>query len=134
MTVNRIHWEPAGYGAFAGHVGTTKDRLFMIRKPDHRPAWRLSSPLPGLSGAEATSAGPDALKREAERWLEEFVTSLGAVFPEALCKNCRHPIHEVDYSHLAASPPLAILVHVGTETQLCDDGLTQAESAKETGK
>lgn len=43
--------------------------------------WRLYSELPGMGFRSARNADLGALKAEAERWLEEFASSLGAIFP-----------------------------------------------------
>lgn len=92
---DRIRWERNDDGshvtpAWEGYVGTIGEALFFIFEPDDRdPWWILTSQLPGLPGAgqaERRSHGDDTdkLRAEAERWLEEFVTSLGAIFPGAL--------------------------------------------------
>lgn len=81
----RIRWEPTKYGGWTGHVGTIDEFAFQIWKPaplGDKP-YRLESTLPGHFGHVANSADPDELKAEAERWLAEFASSLGAVFPEA---------------------------------------------------
>ncbi|HEV2451628.1 MAG TPA: hypothetical protein VGS62_06860 [Streptosporangiaceae bacterium] len=84
-TPARIRWQDDPIGSISGHVGTHKPWVFQIFKP--APAeerWRLIAQLPGAFGRDARSADPDELKAEAERWLEEFVSSLGAIFPAAL--------------------------------------------------
>lgn len=79
----RIRWEPTKHGGWTGHVGTIKGFVFQVWKPTHPEAepYRLQSGLPGYFGRFKDSASPDELKAEAERWLSEFVSSLGAVFP-----------------------------------------------------
>jgi len=78
-----------------GYVGTmTTTALFQILHPVAKPTedimgrrfdeWALCTTFPGAS-VEARYGGrddgsQDRLKAEAERWLEEFVTSLGASF------------------------------------------------------
>jgi len=85
---NRIRWhdETPGNGdvynvAHIGHVGTVEGAAFIIYTPDQLHAnWLLSFRLiPGSTFLYADS--PKDLKAEAERWLEEFVSSLGASFP-----------------------------------------------------
>ena len=89
----RIRWERNDDGshvtpAYEGYVGTIGEPLFFIFDPDDRdPWWILTSSLPGLPGAgraerRAHGDDPDKLKAEAEQWLERFVSSLGAIFPE----------------------------------------------------
>ena len=84
---NRIRWEPTEYGGFAGYVGTLVPWAFQIYVPSVRDdrGWILQAQLPGALGKYVTSPDdPDELKAEAERWLEEFISSLGASFkPEA---------------------------------------------------
>jgi hypothetical protein len=81
---NRIRWEPIEHGGWTGHVGTFADWLFQIwDAASVGGVWQLDSTLPGDWRRIAASADPDELKAEAERWLSEFVVSLGAVFPSA---------------------------------------------------
>lgn len=78
----RIRWEDNGYGGQCGYVGTLKPWAFQIWRPDPESEHgRLDSVLPGQFARCAWSDGTD-LKAEAERWLEQFASSLGAVFPE----------------------------------------------------
>ena len=79
----RIRWEPTGHVGWTGHVGTLADWPFQIwDAASVGGGWQLDSSLPGhWRRTGTTSTDPDELKAEAERWLEEFVTSLGAVFP-----------------------------------------------------
>ena len=77
----RIRWEPLLGGNFDGYVGTVTSPMFEVHLTSGRGAiqpWALRSDL--LEGY-STATHPDELKAEAERWLEEFVSSLGAVFP-----------------------------------------------------
>jgi hypothetical protein len=77
-----VRWEDNGYGGQCGYVGTMKPWAFQIWRPDPESEHsRLDSVLPGQFARCAWSDGTD-LKAEAEEWLEEFVSSLGAVFPE----------------------------------------------------
>jgi hypothetical protein len=81
----RIRWEPNGHSAFLGYVGTLTDSdwLFQVWRLDAvTGTWRLSSSLAGQFGWDLDHDGPDELKAEAERWLERFVASLGAVLPD----------------------------------------------------
>ncbi len=80
---NRIRWGPNSRGGFLGHVGTAEPWAFQIWKPgDETLEWRLISALFGQHGRRFDNDDSDTLKAEAERWLEEFACSLGAVFPE----------------------------------------------------
>lgn len=80
-TPPHIRWEPLLGGNFDGYVGTRTAPMFnlFLVTPGGPAPWALRSEL-----LEGYSAGtdPDELKAEAKRWLEEFVASLGAVFPE----------------------------------------------------
>lgn len=83
---NRIRWEPApsySLAAFVGRTGSNDADVFKIFTPDMgEPDWILNSALPGWDNCRGHGNDPDALKAEAERWLEEFVSSLGAVFED----------------------------------------------------
>ena len=116
----RIRWERNDDGshvtpAYEGYVGTIGEPLFFIFEPDDRdPWWILTSSLPGLPGAgraerRAHGGDPDKLKAEAEQWLERFVASLGAIFPEPEhCDECgfTRPSHnhDKDCSHYRVPP------------------------------
>lgn len=84
----RIRWEdePEGYAVtsdgFIGPIGW-RWRAFKIWNPDTRvdPRPFLTSDLPGWDRSQHHGT-PNELKAEAERWLSEFVASLGAVFPD----------------------------------------------------
>jgi hypothetical protein len=85
----RIRWEdePPGYAvAIDGFTGPSawNWRTFRIWHPDPRvdPRPFLTSDLPGQARKQQHGT-MEELKAEAERWLEEFVSSLGAVFPKA---------------------------------------------------
>lgn len=87
--MNRIHWEDEEVtGNTIGRVGTIGSCVFVIYPAGPTPAnvgaggWRIISGLPGQSAWGLYRDDPEALKAEAERWLEKFVSSLGAVFPE----------------------------------------------------
>src|SRR5208282_4945803 len=93
MTETRIRWEDKTPGsgdvynvAHIGHVGTVLGAAFIIYTPDQLHAnWLLSVRLiPGSTFLYADS--PDELKAEAECWLERFVSSLGASFPDEATK------------------------------------------------
>ncbi len=82
----RIRWEPNGYDGFLGYVSTFDPWLFQLCPRPSR--WELMCTLPGKLGANIYDTDPDALKAEAEHWLEEFVSSLGAVFPDPGLPGC----------------------------------------------
>ena len=103
----RIRWEPTKYGGWTGHVGTARDWLFQVWLADTAAAgWQLDSTLPGQfgSGWHRCDNDPDTLKAEAERWLEEFVSSLGVTFVDQaaepltdvpmICTACRKPVYQ----------------------------------------
>jgi hypothetical protein len=80
--MTRIRWEDAGNGESAGYPGTLDTAVFRIWTPEEgNGEWLLTAAmLPDAHGQRRYGSGPDVLKAEAERWLEEFVTSLGAVY------------------------------------------------------
>ena len=89
MTPTRIRWDDKTPGngdvynvASIGYAGTVEEAAFIIYTPDTMHAdWLLSVRLiPGSTFLYADT--PGELKAEAERWLEEFVGSLGAIFFE----------------------------------------------------
>jgi len=83
----RIRWEPTEHGGWGGKVGTLEPLAFEVWRSncDFRDVvlgeWVLSIRLPGPFGEQLPHGhDPDKLKAEAERWLEEFVGALGAIF------------------------------------------------------
>ena len=87
MTTTRIRWADThrGIPRIEGAVGSLDAYLFAIYPPGDGPGrdaqWLLCCRLPGSDALSAHADDPDELKAEAERWLEEFVSALGAVFP-----------------------------------------------------
>jgi len=81
----RIRWSAGAekwVTAWFGSVGIIDPHMFSILRPMvPGDEWALSSDLPGYRSRVSYSEGPDELKATAERWLSEFVASLGAVFP-----------------------------------------------------
>jgi hypothetical protein len=103
MAVNeRIRWTEQSDGGWLGHAGTIERSLFMIIPP-FLGRWELYSTLPGWDRA-LLRGDVDEIKDHAERWLEEFVSSLGAVWPEPIadndCPECGFglPRHDKDCS------------------------------------
>ena len=86
MTETRIRWEPDGHDGFTGHAGTLETKLFEVWQSPCDGGnyalgeWLLTTSLPVTCNRTPHSRDPDELKAEAERWLAEFVTSLGASF------------------------------------------------------
>lgn len=86
-TTARIRWEdePTGDGdvyviASKGYAGAIEEPAFRIYRPDEvHDNWLLSVRLTGGSKFFYGTSS-DELKAEAERWLERFVSSIGAVF------------------------------------------------------
>jgi len=74
----RIRWQERGTGGWDGFAGT--NWLFTIHPPA-RGRHTLFTDLP-LASVRIRDADPDVLKATAERWLAEFVASLGAQFTE----------------------------------------------------
>jgi hypothetical protein len=86
IMTDRIRWEPTGRGGFTGHVGTLAGErwLFQIwNATSVGGVWQLDSALPGGFKGATGADDPDDLKAEAECLLAEFVSSLGAIFPDA---------------------------------------------------
>jgi hypothetical protein len=78
----RIRWREAEHGNLAGHVGTLENRLFKIQRPVLAgERWVLTTTLPDWLD-EVKGGTPDLLKKAANAWLEQFVFSLGAIFPD----------------------------------------------------
>jgi hypothetical protein len=110
---DRIRWEPAEHGGWIGYAGTLKPFIFQIHEacawkvPDLIDGLALASTLPGDLGHYVRGTDPDRLKAEAERWLEEFASSLGAIFPEGECPECgfRPPTHTHDKNCSRAAEP-----------------------------
>ena len=115
----RIRWHDEDgsrdFAALTGYIGTVDVPQFKIYEPDdrggeHGAEWLLTSRLPGQDSARYAD-DPDKLKAEAERWLERFVQSLGAIFPEGECPECgfRPPTHthDKDCSHHRDAAPAA---------------------------
>jgi hypothetical protein len=86
--VPRIRWELDKYAGWIGYVSTLDASMFAVWPSPCDGGhyvlgdWVLTSqiPTPGIAGPYS-SPDPEALKAEAESLLEEFVTSLGAIFP-----------------------------------------------------
>lgn len=82
----RIRWkiEPeVSSAACAGYAGTFGRDLFRIYAPDESDdRWILASLLPESDHRSAYGESAEELKPIAERLLSEFVSSLGAVFPD----------------------------------------------------
>ena len=103
----RIRWEDQPEpGGSIGYVGTLPGRAFTIWPPLAKDEeWLLACALSDMAAKRCFGSGPDELKAEAERWLEQFVASLGAVFPpepaaDPDCQECGFglPRHDVNCS------------------------------------
>jgi hypothetical protein len=80
---DRINWQHEDDGTTTGHTGTNTADLFQIWPPeDDETDHMLVHSLPGSPHGPACDSDPDKLKGTAEEWLKEFITSLGAVFPD----------------------------------------------------
>ena len=81
----RIRWEATTSGSARGYVGSMDYPMFRILKGSTVGRWYLDAGVLGHYGHVADDpADPEALKPKAEHWLEDFVSSLGAVFPDRL--------------------------------------------------
>ena len=84
----RIRWEDGLQGCRTGYVGTRERRAFTIWPPlNDADKWMLDCAFSDVPDDRAFGDGPGELKAEAERWLAEFVSSLGAVFPDERAKS-----------------------------------------------
>lgn len=104
---DRIRWEdapsfdPADYLGCAGTADAVMFRIF-----NHEPLrneWVLTTDLPGMQQARHFAEGssaPAELKGVAEEWLNRFIASLGAVFPDEHidpdCPECGFGLPEHD--------------------------------------
>jgi hypothetical protein len=117
----RIRWEPTAWTGHKGYAGTLDKHLFALwQSPSDsgdiiQGEWVLTTHLPVPHGWRTPHGhDPGALKAEAERRLEEFARSLGAVFPEPPatdpdCEECGFglPRHDKDCSHYPVAAPAA---------------------------
>jgi hypothetical protein len=78
----RIRWtEDPVLHVWSGHVGTLAAQLFSVAVPlSETQGYLLMSRLPGMDFS-CSRAGLEAAQDEAERWLGEFISALGAAFP-----------------------------------------------------
>lgn len=101
----RIRWEEVDPGkssiAWRGFAGTLSRPVFEIGRPVHLLTgglgqWMLSFSIHDQVTDRHYGDDPEALKATAERWLEEFVSSLGAVFRGPACEHCGSGLHRDD--------------------------------------
>ena len=84
----RIRWkptEPGGDDRF-GYVGARDRALFTLWSPREDGVWAVSAAIPGIAQEDTEcrwGASREEAMAEAEQWLEQFISSLGAVFPES---------------------------------------------------
>jgi hypothetical protein len=156
----RIRWEPTRHsdldgedGGWDGKVGTLEPLAFQVWRSncDFRDVvlgeWVLSIRLPGpLSEQLPHGHDPEALKAEAEKWLERFVSSLGAVFgPGTAEPDCsavtRFEVIDLTEGLASRSPDsVRAVVAYGISAKLAfqDDGRTLkvflTDPAKEAGQ
>ena len=79
-TTARLRWEPGEDGILFGYSGTLKRQAFVICPPGSPGEfWMISTPFP--AGQPRYVGSEEEARKAAERWLAEFVSSLGAVFP-----------------------------------------------------
>lgn len=80
---DRIRWSDNDYGGLIGCAGTLDPHAFQIWKPlEGESEWVLTASLPGMEQVARYGPDPAALKPDAEQLFAEFVSSLGAVFPD----------------------------------------------------
>jgi hypothetical protein len=79
----RIRWRDEPAGSITGQVGTLLPWVFQIFRPERdEEEWSLMAQFPGSIGRVSRDRDREKLKTKAEEWLAEFVSSLGASFPE----------------------------------------------------
>ena len=86
-TPARIRWQREDDNSLTGRTGTMTEPVFWIWPPESPgKAHILTSSLPGRNGPQDIYPNGFVadVKAKAEEWLEEFVTSLGAIFADAL--------------------------------------------------
>lgn len=84
MSANLIRWERANDVAELGFAGSHEPWLFQIWTGGEQRRWQLITATTLGVDERPESADPDELKQQAETWLREFASSLGAVFPDGL--------------------------------------------------
>lgn len=131
MDTKRIRWEAgaeAGITAWFGIVGTAPHLYSILRPVTPGDEWVLTCHLPGHVSKVGYADDPDDLKAKAERWLEEFVSSLGAIFlpePAATGKPDRVTVMLLHDPDSGAVVDLAVYeddLKAGAEAQEVSDG------------
>jgi hypothetical protein len=74
----RIRWSDDGT---EGYVGTVGQRIFTLYPPQDGGEWMMAAALPGFNGRIKYRDTLEELHPDAEQWLSETVSSLGAIFP-----------------------------------------------------
>lgn len=123
----RIRWEPTNYGGWIGHVGTLEPWAFQIFKTGlGYVGWSLTAQLPGSLGKGCQNDDPDELKAKAERWLAEFISSLGAIFPDCPAVTRFEAIdHTKGLASISPTSVRAVVAYgISAELSLQDDGRT----------
>ena len=89
-TTARIAWSyDAGLYLWSGSVGTLGAMFRIVAPLIEGRGFLLASDFPGQERKRRDGDDLGELQAEAERWLEEFVTSLGATFPDAPARPSR---------------------------------------------
>lgn len=89
----RIRWNDGD--EITGSTGVLGPLTFRIVRVYLDAKWMLLAHGIGMDSRQGRSYERDELKAEAERWLEEFVSSLGVIFPDPElpeCHRCEKPI------------------------------------------
>lgn len=135
----RIRWDHDGT---EGYVGTIDARVFTIWPPEEETGgeWLLTALLPDHHGYRFYGT-QDELKAEAERWLERFISSLGAIFGDEAAADLRSRAEElgalVDRRPGAERDKLQFAAGLKRAADLIEYGDVPAvnpEPAKETGQ
>lgn len=80
-----IRWEDNDYGGYLGYAGTLSDPWLFQIWCDGDDLWVLDGTLPGhcARGRLADGTELDALQAKAGELLRQWISSIGAVFPDA---------------------------------------------------
>jgi hypothetical protein len=84
----RIRWSDDGT---EGYVGTAGQRIFTLYPPQDGGEWMMAAALPGFNGRIRYRDTLEELHPDAEQWLSEFISSLGAIFPDATADEPSRP-------------------------------------------
>src|ERR1035441_8478042 len=88
VMTERIRWSDDGT---EGYAGTAGQRIFTLYPPQDGGEWMMAAALPGFNGRIKYRDTLEELHPDAEQWLAEFISSLGAIFPDATADEPSRP-------------------------------------------